>query len=109
MACKKLNKRVISFPQSVGPLSSKIDKVLAKRVLGKVDTFISREKITTDLLKGLGLKNVIEVPDIGFILPSLAVKCTEIEEDTSTYKVGLTLLDWRFARKIRILMILNLM
>ncbi|GAB6440840.1 polysaccharide pyruvyl transferase family protein [Bacillus luti] len=96
---KKLNKRVISFPQSVGPLSSKIDKVLAKRVLGKVDTFISREKITTDLLKGLGLKNVIEVPDIGFILPSLAVKCTEIEEDTSTYKVGLTLLDWRFARK----------
>ncbi|KAA0764910.1 polysaccharide pyruvyl transferase family protein [Bacillus sp. SH5-2] len=96
---KKMDKKVISFPQSVGPLPSKIDKLLVKTVLKNVDTFISRERITTELLGNLGLENVKEIPDIGFILPSREVECAEIEEDRSTYKVGLTLLDWRFARK----------
>ncbi|WP_416876491.1 polysaccharide pyruvyl transferase family protein, partial [Kitasatospora sp. SC0581] len=65
---KKMKKTVICFPQSVGPLNYIIDKWIVKKVLKKVDLFMSREAITTKLLKSFGLKKVIEIPDIGFTL-----------------------------------------
>jgi colanic acid/amylovoran biosynthesis protein len=94
---KKFHKKVIGFPQSVGPLGSKLDKYIVKIVLSKMDLFISREQITTKLLRNLNLKNCIEIPDVGFTLPKITTSLKLSKY--SGYKVGITLLDWRFANK----------
>ncbi|MBZ5749056.1 polysaccharide pyruvyl transferase family protein [Metabacillus rhizolycopersici] len=96
---KKTNNKVIGFPQSVGPITYELDKKIVKSVLKKADTFISREKITTDFLINLGLENVKQIPDIGFILPELEVPNNKIQFIDKKVKIGLTLLDWRFAKK----------
>ncbi|WP_164899086.1 hypothetical protein, partial [Mesorhizobium sp. M7A.F.Ca.MR.362.00.0.0] len=65
-----------------------------------VDTFISRESITTQLLKDLKvISNVKQIPDIGFTLPNRSIKTKETLLAKGDVKIGLTLLDWRFAKK----------
>ncbi|MDM5340537.1 polysaccharide pyruvyl transferase family protein [Fictibacillus enclensis] len=94
---KKFNKILYCFPQSVGPLRSKVDKRLVTYVLRKVDKFISREPITTELLKReLRLTNVMEIPDIGFTLPA---KEFDININKNKVNIGITVLDWKFAKK----------
>lgn len=94
----KKGKRTLAFPQSVGPIDSHIDKFIVKKVIKKLDLFISREEISTKFLKELRLNNVVEIADIGFTLPSQQVE-NWTNRNSSKLKVGLTLLDWRFAMK----------
>ncbi|UXH43194.1 polysaccharide pyruvyl transferase family protein [Rossellomorea vietnamensis] len=96
---QKMSKKTIAFPQSVGPLNYSIDKLIVKKVLRKVDTFISRENITTNLLENLGLSNVIQIPDIGFTLPKKELGSEFKQFRADQINVGLTLLDWRFAKE----------
>lgn len=66
---KKFKKKLICFPQSVGPINYSLDRILIKKILSNVDLFISRENLTTKYLKDeLNLKNIIEYPDIAFLL-----------------------------------------
>lgn len=94
---KKLNKKVLLFPQSVGPLNNILDKWILKKVFDKVDVFYSREFITTELSQTLNLKcKVKEVPDIAFTLNPLE-RDFEFSFEGSI-KIGITVLDWRFAK-----------
>ncbi|OLO27350.1 hypothetical protein BTA37_25255 [Priestia megaterium] len=97
-AAKKTKKKIIAFPQSVGPINSVVDQKLVKHILKNVDLFISRENITTEFLKRLNLKNVVEIADIGFTLPKKEVYYEKLNK-SSSMKIGLTLLDWKFAKK----------
>ncbi|ALC82639.1 MULTISPECIES: polysaccharide pyruvyl transferase family protein [Bacillus] len=94
----KKKKKVLAFPQSVGPIDNKIDKFIVKKVLKKLDIFISREEISTKFLKEIGLGNLVEIADIGFTLPGKEVVYPKITKE-SGMKIGLTLLDWRFSKK----------
>lgn len=97
---KKLNKKVILFPQSVGPLNYFLDRFVLKKVFNKIDYFYSRESITTHLLRSTKLR-VEQLPDIAFSLKpkksSYIDKEISISEDF--LKIGITVLDWRFAHK----------
>lgn len=45
--------------------------------------------------------NLKQIPDIGFTLPKKVLKSRDVSFDKGSVKVGLTLLDWRFAKKIQ--------
>ncbi|TCI84774.1 polysaccharide pyruvyl transferase family protein [Tenacibaculum sp. M341] len=98
---KKRGKKVILFPQSVGPLNYSLDKFLLKKVFNKLDYFFSREHITTELLEDLNLKlKVEEVPDIAFSLnPEPSKEIDEKLDSSNSLSIGITVLDWRFAHK----------
>ncbi|WP_047390410.1 polysaccharide pyruvyl transferase family protein [Exiguobacterium sp. ZWU0009] len=92
---KHVNKKLICFPQSVGPLNSRVDYYLVRKILKKVDLFFSREQTTTLLLKDMGVKNVKEVSDIGFLLPD---KKSNFKVNKENLNLGITVMDWRFSR-----------
>lgn len=99
---KKLNIKVVLFPQSVGPIRYKIDKYFISKVLNKVDYFYSRESFTTKFLSSI--KNLAtpigEIPDIAFLLnPKSNSDLDNLIDKTKSYNIGLTVLDWRFAVK----------
>jgi colanic acid/amylovoran biosynthesis protein len=92
----RLRKPVIVFPISVGPLRSGLDARLMRQVLSKVELVCSREPITTNLLANLRLSNVVEVPDIAFILkPGNPIPLPKVKQ---RLRLGVTVLDWGFAR-----------
>jgi len=93
---KKFDKKVICFPQSVGPINFSLDARIVRHVLSKVDLFISRESMTTTMLtKKWYLNNVMEYPDIAFFLkPGQPYK---IDISPDIYNIGVTVLDWSFA------------
>lgn len=82
---------VAALPISVGPLSYGVDRAITKRVLQDFQFVASREGSTTEFLHSLGLRNVVEVPDIAFSLrPAKPVKREK--------RIGVTVMDWTFAR-----------
>ena len=97
---KKLKKKTILFPQSVGPLNYFIDRFVLKRVFDKIDFFYSRESITSSLLKNTNVKKE-QLPDVAFSL--VPQKSTYIDENIQAsnciLNIGITVLDWRFAHK----------
>jgi colanic acid/amylovoran biosynthesis protein len=91
-----LDKKVFMLPQSIGPISGRLQKYLARRIFGKVDLIMAREMLTFDFLsRELGLtKSVFFVPDLAFNLPAVLPKlpislpCTD-----HSLKIGLTIMD----------------
>jgi len=99
---KKLNKKVFLFPQSLGPLNSFLDKFVLKKVFNKADVFYSREGITTALAKKIGITcEIKEVPDIAFTLDPKPSRNVNINDqiEKNGYNIGITVLDWRFAKR----------
>jgi colanic acid/amylovoran biosynthesis protein len=94
----RLRKPVVAFPMSVGPFGSKLDALLAKRVLSEIKLVCSREPITTRVLDELGLTNVVEVPDIAFLLsPGNPL---QLPETGGKLRLGVTVLNWSFAQSV---------
>lgn len=97
---KRLNKVVIGFPQSVGPVRHKLDILLVGYVLRCLDLFCVREKISNELLIEMGLRNLLLVPDIAFTLSSNKIVKNNINKsELEELAIGITVLDWRFSRK----------
>jgi colanic acid/amylovoran biosynthesis protein len=96
----KLKKKIILFPQSVGPLNYFLDRFILKKVFNRVDYFYSREHITTHLLKNSKVK-MEQLPDVAFSLEPSATSFIDEKINTSqdVLKIGITVLDWRFAHK----------
>jgi colanic acid/amylovoran biosynthesis protein len=93
---KKLKKKLICFPQSVGPIKYTLDKIIVKKIISRVDLFISRENLTTKYLKDeLGLQNIIENPDIAFFLKGSSPYPLNLNFNGE--KIGITVLNWSFA------------
>jgi colanic acid/amylovoran biosynthesis protein len=96
----RFGKRVVCFPQSVGPIRYSIDSWIIKKVLSKVDTFFSRENMTTMYLtKELGLMNVVESIDIAFALQPGKPYAYEFNNPNFDKMIGITVLDWRFSKR----------
>ncbi|NRP59896.1 polysaccharide pyruvyl transferase family protein [Marinobacterium sp. xm-d-564] len=97
---KRLGKKVVCFPQSVGPINYKLDRLVISYVLSKVDLFVSREKFTTTYLKETipGVA-ILEIPDVAFALEPGVPYFKR--EDFKEYDlvVGVSVLDYRFARR----------
>jgi colanic acid/amylovoran biosynthesis protein len=96
----RFNKKVICFPQSVGPVSSRLDAWILEKVLSKVTLFIAREEKTYRYLtRELGLTHVVESLDVAFSLKptdSYLGKKDYVQYDSV---IGITVLDWQFAIK----------
>jgi len=93
---KVYDKKIVCFPQSVGPLNHKLDYLLTKKILKDVEMFYSREEKTTNLLKKMKMKKVKEISDIGFVLSSIE---NSFEVDSNKLNLGITVMDWQFARR----------
>lgn len=91
----RLGKNVVGFPQSVGPLNFAIDRYLARLVLSRVFHIFSRDQNTTTTLKSLRLSNFSELPDVALTL----TKGEALTNFSGSPRIGITVLDWRFARK----------
>lgn len=62
--------RVIFSPQTIGPFNTMIGKMVAKWILGKLDTLFVRDTASMYCCNELGLReNVCQVVDIAFSLP----------------------------------------
>jgi colanic acid/amylovoran biosynthesis protein len=99
---KKYKKKVVLFPQSIGPLNFSLDKIILKKVLSKVDVLYSREEITSNLMRENKVKIKLEqLPDIAFILDAKKHTLLDdnLKEVENYLKIGITVLDWRFAIK----------
>jgi colanic acid/amylovoran biosynthesis protein len=99
---KKYKKKVVLFPQSIGPLNFSLDKIILKKVLSKVDVLYSREEITSNLMRENKVKIKLEqLPDIAFILDAKKHTLLDdnLKEGENYLKIGITVLDWRFAIK----------
>ncbi|MDG1698276.1 MAG: polysaccharide pyruvyl transferase family protein [Polaribacter sp.] len=99
---KKYKKKVVLFPQSIGPLKFSLDKIILKKVFSKVDVLYSREEITSNLIRENKVKiKLCQLPDIAFILDSKkhALLDDNLKGDENYLKIGITVLDWRFAIK----------
>lgn len=100
---KLLNKKVIMFPQSIGPINKNIDKKILEFVLNKVDIICPRDKQSIDYLASIGINdNVMFVPDIAFILEKKSnedIYKKYIKNYESKTKVGMTIIDWSYFRK----------
>ncbi|MGR5973784.1 polysaccharide pyruvyl transferase family protein [Bacillus cereus] len=92
---KFFNKQVIMFPQSIGPINKKIDKVLTKKLLKKVDMIYPREEFSYQFLieSGFSSERVNKLPDVAF---TMGVEKYPFK-DASGLKIGITVLDWHWA------------
>jgi colanic acid/amylovoran biosynthesis protein len=85
----KFSKKSIGFPQSIGPFRYKVDYNISMMILKKLDRLYVRENITDAAV--VSEENVLLYPD--FALSLKANEKRPLEES-----IGVTVLDWRFAR-----------
>lgn len=66
---------VVLAPQTIGPYSKRISKVIAKYTMSKCEKIYTRDEQSTNCCKILGLTNkVSEVIDVAFALPYRTIK-----------------------------------
>jgi colanic acid/amylovoran biosynthesis protein len=95
---KRVGKQVVGFPESVGPLNHWVDRCLTGAVLRRLDLFISRERLTSDVLSQLRVEHRKEYPDVAFYLARPPTRpLSDLALGRTDIKIGLTALDWRFA------------
>ncbi|CAM4143510.1 hypothetical protein BAQ48_14210 [Bacillus luti] len=92
---KFFNKKVIMFPQSIGPINKKIDKILTSKLLKKVDMIYPREEFSYQFLieSGFSSERVNKLPDVAFTMGIEKYPLKDIEG----LKIGITVLDWHWA------------
>lgn len=82
----KMNKKVLIFPQSIGPLNRKWTRWLTAHVLAKCTVVTARDRVSLEELKSLGLKGAQALwsPDVGVEQP---VESIDVAEE-ALVKVG---------------------
>lgn len=100
---KKIGKPVVLAPQSLGPFNSDRESSATVSVLRKLDCVMIRERISQKFLQDRNVDHVL-VPDIAFLgnfmkAPSeLALKHRAALPKENLFRVGVTVLDWRWAK-----------
>ncbi|MBP7832476.1 MAG: polysaccharide pyruvyl transferase family protein [Candidatus Levybacteria bacterium] len=91
---KLLKKKIILYPQSIGPFGNKLQMNLASNILKQTDAIIAREDETIALLKQMGIiKNIIyKSVDAAFIFND-SLKKSVIEKRTKKM-IGVTVRNW---------------
>ena len=100
---KKLGKRVLLAPQSIGPINSKIGRVITKFVLSKVDGICAREEFSVKFLNEIGIKSNLIISSGDSAFWNFDVDESKLIENLSTLGVvqdeefcGITMVDWTF-------------
>lgn len=98
MLAQRLGKKTIIMPNSFGPFLGRIERRIAKRVLGKCDLIYAREKISKDYLEKLLNKEIYLSADLGFyISPSKnELDLTKLGLSSSDKTVAITMRPYRF-------------
>lgn len=86
-----INKKVVSFPQSIGPFYRKYEYNLVACLLSKIDFFMTRDLASFKLLQEKKLSNIILLPDIAFFLSPMGFKR---ERKKQIKRILITALDW---------------
>lgn len=100
LLAKRLGKKVIVFPNSIGPITGWANRKFFKYAMGKVDLLFVREKISKSYLDSMGINSSIYAFDLGYYSESLPVKAgmQNIEEKSEKTKIGITLRPYRFPK-----------
>lgn len=90
-----LRKRVVLLPQSIGPIKGRIQRLIARITLGKVDRIMVREPRSLEFVTQiLALEDrVVLVPDLAFDLSPARVKAASNAVKSSGLRIGVTLID----------------
>jgi len=100
---KKIGKSVLIAPQSIGPFNSDRERNSTAHLLRMLDCVMIREKISSSFLREYNVPHVL-VPDIAFlgnfVIPAsqAAKHYTALLPDKQQMRVGVTVLDWRWAK-----------
>lgn len=86
---KRFSKKIICFPQSIGPFSNALDEILAKFILKKMDRIYVREHRSN--------KSILKFDNVK-IFPDFALTLKKQRAEVSN-TVGVTVLDWQFAQQ----------
>ncbi|KAB0321852.1 polysaccharide pyruvyl transferase family protein [Vibrio diabolicus] len=98
LLAKRLGKKTILLPNSVGPITGKLNRLFIKYVFNKIDLVYAREDISIDCLKSIGVKKAKFGYDLGYYSQSDEVteKNKHIIDDKDKLNVGITLRPYRF-------------
>ncbi|MEO7933354.1 MAG: polysaccharide pyruvyl transferase family protein [Chthoniobacterales bacterium] len=92
----RFKKLTVLFPQSVGPLLHGADRWLCRIALRRLALVCCRERVSLEQALEMKIGNARLVPDIAFLLADHQVrKATSF----SPKKIGISVLDWRFANR----------
>ena len=86
---KAFKKVLIVFPNTVGPVRTKIGRLLIKNSVKCADVFIVRDSISASLLRDIGAKNFIQTSDFALLLENDAKLKFDIPERTIGVSPGL--------------------
>lgn len=98
---KKLNKKVITYAQSIGPFHSGFSKYVTRKVLNEVDVITVREELSQLFLRNIGVHNTKMVGDSAFVIETDHIKIDQLLDlDKSRPNVGVTVRQWTFPNQV---------
>ncbi|WP_165721180.1 MULTISPECIES: polysaccharide pyruvyl transferase family protein [unclassified Pseudoalteromonas] len=101
---KRLNKKIIVLPNSIGPITGYGNRLFTKWVLNKCDLLYVRERVSLDFCNEIGIKNAKYAFDLGYYAEEsfpeennkkLIQACIE-KYSTTKRNVGITVRPYRF-------------
>lgn len=98
---KRLGKKVIMLPNSIGPITGKLNKLFIKYVFKKIDLIYVREKVSLKCLNDLDIFNVRFAFDLGYYARPYENRISSsVISDSSLMKrkVGITVRPYRFPK-----------
>ncbi|MDC9524635.1 polysaccharide pyruvyl transferase family protein [Pseudoalteromonas sp. Angola-30] len=99
LLAKRLNKKVIIFPNSIGPITGGLNRAFFKYVIRKVDLLLVRERISKEYLSSMGISNAIYAYDLGYYSKSKPISDNKKNlDDNKAKKIGITLRPYRFPK-----------
>ena len=105
MISKILRKKTIALCIGTRPLKNNMQKIFVRNVMNKFDLIITRDNSSAELLKGIGIKNILTSADPAFILDTdkndakKAEKIMKQHNLNSNNTIGICIRPWYRIRK----------
>lgn len=99
LLAKRLRKKVIMLPNSIGPITGTLNRLFFNFVVKKIDLLYVREKISLSYIKKLGLDNGKYGFDLGYYAKREEIGEGKKKINKNEYKfikIGITLRPYRF-------------
>lgn len=97
LLAKRLHKKVIMLPNSIGPITGRLNRLFFKFVASKIDLLYVRENISLDYVEKLGLKTCKYGFDLGYYAKAMPIPAgMKVVNETLSTAIGITLRPYRF-------------